>query len=143
MWETFITLPTLRSTPFISKGQNRTSFWTKRSWSYPRWKAKIWWIHFGESEKSKRNSWADSENLCYISWRFSVQKTIHYLCKTTSWIWTSNIVYGQVIWTPLLKKYITILENMQRRATKLVDGFCHMSYSERLKKLNLPSLAYR
>ena len=55
----------------------------------------------------------------------------------------SHLEYGQVIWTPHLKKYITILENVQRRATKLVDGFYHMSYSERLKKLNLPSLVYR
>ena len=54
-----------------------------------------------------------------------------------------HLEYGQVIWTPRLKKYITILENVQRRATKLVDGFYHMSYSERLKKLNLPSLVYR
>ena len=28
-------------------------------------------------------------------------------------------------------------------AAKLVDGFHHMSYLERLKKLNLPSLVYR
>ena len=54
-----------------------------------------------------------------------------------------HLEYEQVIWAPHLKKYITILENMQRRATKLVDGFHHMSYSERLKKLNLPSLVYR
>ena len=49
-----------------------------------------------------------------------------------------HLEYGQVIWTPYLKKYITILENVQ-----LVDGFHPMSYSERLKKLNLPLLAYR
>ena len=54
-----------------------------------------------------------------------------------------HLEYGQVIWTPYLKKYITVLENVQRRATKLVDGFHHMSYSKRLKKLNLPSLVYR
>ena len=42
--------------------------------------------------------------------------------------------YVQVIWTPHLKNYITILENVQRRAKKMV---------ERLKKLNLPSLIYR
>ena len=37
----------------------------------------------------------------------------------------------------------TILENVQHGATKLVDGFIHMSYSERLKQLNLPSLVYK
>ena len=40
-----------------------------------------------------------------------------------------HLDYGQVIWTPHLKKHITILENVKRRATKLVDGFHHMSYS--------------
>ena len=54
-----------------------------------------------------------------------------------------HLEYRQVIWTPHLKKYITILENVQHRATKLVDGFHYMSYSERLKNLNLPSLVYR
>ena len=42
-----------------------------------------------------------------------------------------------------MKKYISILENMQRQATKLLNGFHHMSYSERLKRLNLPLLVYR
>ena len=54
-----------------------------------------------------------------------------------------RLEYGHVIWTPHLKKYITILENVPRRATKLVDGFHRRSYSERLKKLNLLSLVYR
>ena len=45
--------------------------------------------------------------------------------------------------TTFEKIYITILENVQRRATKLVDGFHHMSYSKWLKKMNLPSLVYR
>ena len=54
-----------------------------------------------------------------------------------------HLEYGTPVWAPHLKKYITILENVQRRATKLVDGFHRMSYSERLKKLNLPSLVYR
>ena len=54
-----------------------------------------------------------------------------------------HLEYGQVMCTLHLKKYITILENVQRWSTKLVNGFYHMSYSERLKKLNLPSLVYR
>ena len=52
---------------------------------------------------------------------------------------TPHLEYGQVTWTPHLEKYITILENVQRRATKLVDGFNQMRYSEKLKKLNPPS----
>ena len=54
-----------------------------------------------------------------------------------------HLEYGQVIWTPHLKKDATILESVPRRATKLVDGFHHITYSERLKNLNLPSLVYR
>ena len=38
-----------------------------------------------------------------------------------------HLEYVQVIWTPHMKNYVTILENVQHRATKLVDGFYHMS----------------
>ena len=54
-----------------------------------------------------------------------------------------HLVYGQVIWAPYLKQYVTILENEQRHATKLVNGFHRLSYSERLRKLNLLSLIHR
>ena len=40
-------------------------------------------------------------------------------------------------------KNIRKLEAVQRRATKLIPSFYNMSYSERLHKLNLPSLLYR
>ena len=53
------------------------------------------------------------------------------------------IEYGQIIWSPHLKQQINLLEDVQIRATKLVDGFSHLEYPERLKILNLPTLAHR
>ena len=35
------------------------------------------------------------------------------------------------------------LENVQRRATKLIPSLQNLTYSERLQNLNLPSLSYR
>ena len=54
-----------------------------------------------------------------------------------------HLEYACAIWTPFLKKNITIIENVQRRGTKLIDGFYELTYNERLKKLNLPTLKYR
>ena len=54
-----------------------------------------------------------------------------------------HLEYAQAIWSPHMKKYIDAIENVQIRATKLVDGFKNLSYKERLQKLNLPTLAYR
>ena len=36
-----------------------------------------------------------------------------------------------------------MIENVQMRATKLVDGFGSLEYSERLQRLNLPTLLHR
>ena len=40
-------------------------------------------------------------------------------------------------------KHITALENVQRRATKLIPGYKEFDYKERLKRLNLPTFSYR
>ena len=53
-----------------------------------------------------------------------------------------HLEYGQVIWSPHLRKYINMIEKVQIRATKLINGFQNLSYEERLEKLNLPMLAY-
>ena len=44
---------------------------------------------------------------------------------------------------PHLAKHIDMLEKVQMRATKLVDGLGNIEYSERLRRLNLPTLVYR
>ena len=54
-----------------------------------------------------------------------------------------HLEYAQSIWQPHLIKQKKMIENVQIRATKLVDGFHDLSYEERLKKLNLPTLTYR
>ena len=54
-----------------------------------------------------------------------------------------HLEYAQSIWSPHLLKDVDAIEYVQIRATKLVDGLSNMSYSERLRKLNLPTLVYR
>ena len=54
-----------------------------------------------------------------------------------------HLEYGQAIWSPHLRKYVKLIEDVQIRATKLIDGFGKMEYRERLEKLQLPTLAYR
>ena len=36
-----------------------------------------------------------------------------------------------------------MIENIQRRATKLIPGLSDLSYEDRLHRLKLPSLSYR
>ena len=54
-----------------------------------------------------------------------------------------HLEYGQVIWSPIKKKDIISIENVQRRASKSIPELKNLSYPERLKKLNLPTLSYR
>ena len=54
-----------------------------------------------------------------------------------------HLEYGAAIWNPHLKRHIIAIENVQRRATKLVPGLLNLPYRERLKALRLPTLLYR
>ena len=54
-----------------------------------------------------------------------------------------HLEYANQIWSPILKKDIVAIENVQRRATKQIPGFRDLSYEERLRKLKLPTLKYR
>jgi len=49
----------------------------------------------------------------------------------------------QIVWCPYKKGDIEIFEKVQKRATKLIISFKKLSYVERLKQLQLPTLKYR
>ena len=47
------------------------------------------------------------------------------------------------VWNPYKLKHIRSLESVQRRATKLVQAIKDLPYEDRLRSLDLPTLAYR
>jgi len=53
------------------------------------------------------------------------------------------VEYANIVWHPYLKKDIELLERVQHRATKMVPGLRHLTYEERLRKIDLPTLVYR
>lgn len=77
-----------------------------------------------------------------------IRRTFEYLdnkmfCTLFKALVRPHIEYANPVWSPHLKKNIEMIENVQRRATKQVPGLSDLSYEERLKELNLPSLVYR
>lgn len=54
-----------------------------------------------------------------------------------------HLEYAAPVWNPHTKKMIILIENVQRRATKLLPSLKDLPYKERLKKINLPTLQYR
>ena len=54
-----------------------------------------------------------------------------------------HLEYAAPVWNPHQKALINLLENVQRRATKLIPGMKELSYKERLILLKLPTLQYR
>ena len=54
-----------------------------------------------------------------------------------------HLEYANQVWAPLWKKDIKLIENVQRRATRMVPGMKEKNYEERLRELKLPTLAYR
>ena len=55
----------------------------------------------------------------------------------------SHLEYANAVWCPYKKGDISLLENVQKRATKLITSIKHLTYEDRLKKLKLPTLKYR
>ena len=53
------------------------------------------------------------------------------------------IEYGNSVWCPYKDKDIKPIEKVQRNFTKHINGNRNLSYEERMKKLKIPSQAYR
>ena len=77
-----------------------------------------------------------------------IRRTFEYLdLKTFRMLYVRlvrpHLEYVNPVWNPYLKKHIDMIENIQRRATKLIPGLSDLSYEDRLRRLKLPSLSYR
>jgi hypothetical protein len=53
-----------------------------------------------------------------------------------------NLEYAAAVWSLYTKKDIELIENVQKRATKQVPSLKQLSYTDRLKKLKMPTLKY-
>jgi len=53
-----------------------------------------------------------------------------------------HLEHLQSVWSPWLKQYINLIEAVQDRGTRLVDGFGALTYEERLRHLKLPTLTF-
>ena len=77
-----------------------------------------------------------------------IRRTFTYIDEPTLFVLYKALVrphleYANSVWNPSKKKHITSLENVQRRATKLIPGLKDMTYEKRLRKLKVPTLDYR
>ena len=54
-----------------------------------------------------------------------------------------HLEYCIQAWSPYLRKYIDMLEKIQRRATKLIPRLRDLRYEERLKECGLTTLETR
>jgi ribonuclease P/MRP protein subunit RPP40 len=54
-----------------------------------------------------------------------------------------HLEYCVQVWRPHLAKDINLIENVQRRATRMIPELCGMTYEERLMVLNLTTLETR
>ena len=73
---------------------------------------------------------------------FSTLQKKGFLCLYKSII-RPTLEYCNSVWCPILKRDEDILEKVQQRATRLLPEVNQLSYPNRLKELQLPTLAYR
>ena len=51
--------------------------------------------------------------------------------------------YANAVWMPYKRKYIDLIESVQRHFTRYIIGMKELNYEDRLKSLKLYSLEYR
>jgi len=77
-----------------------------------------------------------------------IRRSFDYLTKKTFVQLYKSLVrpileYGHCVWQPHLKSLCSDIEDVQRRATKLISNLRDKPYPERLKILKLPTLEHR
>ena len=89
------------------------------------------------------------ENITKANQRIGlIRRNFKYLNRTTLLMLYKTLVrpileYCSPVWTVLYIKHSEALERVQRHVTKLLHGIKDLSYPQRLKTLDLPTLIYR
>ena len=65
------------------------------------------------------------------------------LCILYKSLIRTHLEYANTVTSPQTEREAILLENVQRRATKMVPAIAHLDYVDRLRELKLPSLKYR
>ena len=92
--------------------------------------------HISEKiNKANRNLGLINKNFTYLSKEMFLN-----LYKT---LVRPHLEYASSVWAPKYKKDQVAIENVQRRATRMIRELAGMSYMDRNKELGLPTLEYR
>ena len=97
-------------------------------------------LNFGKHIKTKTSKANQIMGLIRRTFNFMNENIFNQLFKT---LVRPHVEYANSVWAPYKLEDIRQIEAVQRRATKLIPGFKEMSYEDRLKKLDLPTLHYR
>jgi len=81
--------------------------------------------------------------LSYLIYRSFVSRDINLLVRAFITYVRPILEYNSVTWSPYYKGDIECIEKVQRRFTRWLPGFKSLTYNQRLKRLNLPSLELR
>ena len=91
-------------------------------------------------DKSLKNRCKKLTGLIKRKFRYMDKRLFLQLYKT---LIRSIVDYGIIVWYPSSRKNIQLIENIQKRATKIVPELKGLPYEERLRNLNLHTLLYR
>jgi len=95
----------------------------------------------GVCRRSTRGPCPFHSHAAHTQSRSSVcDRTIRHLYKSFV---RPHLEYAAPVWCPYKHSQIDALENVQRRATRCIPSLKGLSYEERLRKLDLPTLLYR
>ena len=109
--------------------------WRKRSRSSHRLRIEIWRSHLNKINKANALVGLIRRSFSHLDGKMFKKLFITFV--------RPHLEYAQAVWQPHLVKHKKIIENVQIRATKLVDGLKELSYEDRLKELDLPTLEFR